>query len=295
MTVLEDRQAVIDGFTVHFKRAPSLPAAQLLHAVAIIESGFGRAWKSAVGRAANNYGAEQYATPEKLGLVEPYPPVSPDGRGFLYTDTRPNADGTSAPYHVYFKIYATPAAGAAGFARVVYEIRGRKTALAAAELGDVLGFSAALFDTVYYQGFGKNREIRIKHHYEAVMNAVTDLSRKLLEPMPGGELPPPATIKRGDEGEAVKTWQRILSLVADGMFGPATLVATLEFQRERGLKPDGIVGPATWAAAEDPPPVVVPTWPSSTAPPEDIAVHLRGVARHDVQRVVAAIHEAVKA
>lgn len=58
------------------------------------------------------------------------------------------------------------------------------------------------------------------------------------------------TIKRGSRGNAVKTLQFYLHLMADGIFGPLTEEAVKEFQKCNGLKVDGIVGPKTWAVLE---------------------------------------------
>lgn len=55
------------------------------------------------------------------------------------------------------------------------------------------------------------------------------------------------TIKRGSRGETVKTLQRVLNLMADGIYGPLTEEAVIAFQRSHGLVADGIVGPKTWA------------------------------------------------
>jgi lysozyme len=62
-------------------------------------------------------------------------------------------------------------------------------------------------------------------------------------------------LKRGSTGPDVVAWQAFLrsegysTIVADGVFGVATEIATRELQRARGLTADGIVGPATMAAA----------------------------------------------
>lgn len=56
------------------------------------------------------------------------------------------------------------------------------------------------------------------------------------------------TIRRGCRGDDVKTLQRALHLVEDGIFGVLTVEAVLEFQRAHGLTADGVVGKATWAA-----------------------------------------------
>ena len=65
------------------------------------------------------------------------------------------------------------------------------------------------------------------------------------------------TIREGDSGDAVKRAQRALRRVpgpvlnVDGVFGPATRTAVVEFQQADGLTADGIVGPVTWAALPD--------------------------------------------
>ncbi len=63
----------------------------------------------------------------------------------------------------------------------------------------------------------------------------------------------PPTLRKGDDGDAVKDLQaqlqlRGIKIVADGDFGPATFAALKQFQASRGLVADGICGPMTWAA-----------------------------------------------
>lgn len=55
-------------------------------------------------------------------------------------------------------------------------------------------------------------------------------------------------IKYGDIGRAVKVWQTIIGVEADGEFGRNTLAATLQFQRASDLEDDGEVGTYTWGA-----------------------------------------------
>lgn len=61
-------------------------------------------------------------------------------------------------------------------------------------------------------------------------------------------------IKMGDKGDIVATLQFLLNIlgyktytgvVPDGIFGPMTYNAVVEYQRSRGLKPDGVVGRLT--------------------------------------------------
>lgn len=55
------------------------------------------------------------------------------------------------------------------------------------------------------------------------------------------------TIQKGSTGRAVRVWQIIVGVKADGEFGDKTVIATKKFQKAHGLKEDGIVGKNTWA------------------------------------------------
>lgn len=54
------------------------------------------------------------------------------------------------------------------------------------------------------------------------------------------------TLKKGSRGEEVKTLQKKLNLIVDGIFGVITEEAVKDFQKANGLTVDGIVGPKTW-------------------------------------------------
>jgi peptidoglycan hydrolase-like protein with peptidoglycan-binding domain len=55
-------------------------------------------------------------------------------------------------------------------------------------------------------------------------------------------------LKRGSMGPDVERVQTILSIKADGIFGPMTEAAVKGFQQINGLVSDGKVGPVTWEA-----------------------------------------------
>lgn len=270
MTTADDHAAIRLGFAATFGRAPSDNEALILHAVARYETGFGRWWKSAAGKASFNLGAIQYKTPKALGLTPPYPEVSPDGLGFLYTDTTPQSDGTSKPYSVYFRRYLDLPAGCAALARTVYIVNGRSRVLLAAGLGDVYGVSAAMHATRYYEGWGSTVEKRIANHHRAMLEALRVITRDLDKfiTQVGNTAHVPSkqpltlhpTLRRGapfSVREHTKALQHALNvhydpdpLVADGKFGPLTESVVRRFQKDKGLTVDGIVGPLTWAALE---------------------------------------------
>jgi putative chitinase len=63
---------------------------------------------------------------------------------------------------------------------------------------------------------------------------------------------PHPVLRRGDQGEAVKALQQRLTKMGyaagcDGMFGPGTEGAVMQFQTAQGMVADGVVGAQTWA------------------------------------------------
>ena len=58
------------------------------------------------------------------------------------------------------------------------------------------------------------------------------------------------TIRQGDKGPEVARVQKLLGIIIDGDFSPATQIAVETFQQENNLTVDGIVGPATLQALE---------------------------------------------
>jgi len=70
----------------------------------------------------------------------------------------------------------------------------------------------------------------------------------------GTTMPINRLLKMGARGEDVRTLQNYLNTLgfsagkADGIFGPATRNAVINFQKSKGLAADGIVGPATLGA-----------------------------------------------
>ena len=68
----------------------------------------------------------------------------------------------------------------------------------------------------------------------------------------GGKITPPVdslpVLRQGSQGQVVRKLQLKLYLTVDGIFGPLTRRAVVDFQHRNGLLPDGIVGRMTWEA-----------------------------------------------
>lgn len=56
-----------------------------------------------------------------------------------------------------------------------------------------------------------------------------------------------AWLRVGSNNERVAYLQKALKIKVDGIFGPQTKRAVLDFQKSKGIAVDGIVGPQTWA------------------------------------------------
>lgn len=129
-----------------------------LAGVACLETSYGDGWKGA-GVGSFNMGAVQCGPSWK-------------GQRFSYSDTHPNKDGTSTPYHVDFRKYATPLDGWIDLVKCVYVNRGRDIVREAAKLESWADVSAGLYKTGYFEGFGKTPADRISNHYRALSNAI---------------------------------------------------------------------------------------------------------------------------
>ncbi len=56
------------------------------------------------------------------------------------------------------------------------------------------------------------------------------------------------TLSAGSNNASVTAIQKLLGIVADGIFGQQTKAAVIAFQTAHGLDADGVVGPQTWAS-----------------------------------------------
>lgn len=137
--------------------------------------------------------------------------------------------------------------------------------------GDVIGMSGAS-GRGKERGYGPHLHLSIRKggahltgkgnlDFEAFMKAENDKQTAAAQPAPSA---PPAeqtvapvapvakksrpVIKQGSKGKNVAYLQSKLGINADGLFGPQTRTAVVNFQSSKGLVADGIVGPKTWNA-----------------------------------------------
>jgi peptidoglycan hydrolase-like protein with peptidoglycan-binding domain len=233
--------AATEGFMMTLNRQPTRVERQPLQGVGWLESQYGAGWRGA-GVGSNNVGAVQAGRP----------PCDPS-RSFLYTDTHPNADGSSTSYSICFKKYPSLVEGFADVAELMY-VR-MYGVLAAAQSGDLHAVSAALHAAGYYEGWGATVAVRVANHYHALRAAVNAAAVELGEKMPDGFDPLARVMKlrfppmRGDD---VRRVQRVVGIDPDGWYGPKTRTAVRNFQLVRpGLGADGVCGLDTWHVVQE--------------------------------------------
>lgn len=172
-------------------------------AVALLESGYGAGWKND-GVGSWNMGAVQAGAP----------PCDP-AKSFMYTDSHPNADGSSTIYQWCYKKYPTPEAGMQDVARILY-------VQMSIDPTSIEAVSTQMYDKHYYEGFGATREVRIANHVKALTGAVKRITTALDEPMP--PLTDADTIPAGAGG----SWVFPAFL---GVFGIGLVVAATRIKR----------------------------------------------------------------
>lgn len=146
------------GFEDLFKRQPTTNELLIMLGVAMLETGYGQTWKGE-GIGSNNVGAIQ----AKL------PPCDPE-KHFMYTDSRPQPDGTQKRYSVCFKKYDSLADGFKDLAKQLYQMR--PAVLAAAGRGDIQEVAQAMYNTTYYGGFGATEAERVDTYADVLQKSV---------------------------------------------------------------------------------------------------------------------------
>jgi hypothetical protein len=157
-THTQARQLARSALVETFGGDPTYGEIAALAAIACLETNYGQGWKG-TGVGSHNMGAIQCGP-------------SWTGQRFGSIDTHPNADGTSTPYRIEFRKYATELDGWLDLVRVVYINRGRKIVRQAACNESWCDVSAALYQTGYFEGYGKTVGDRIHNHLLALEGAL---------------------------------------------------------------------------------------------------------------------------
>ncbi len=104
-------------------------------------------------------------------------------------------------------------------------------------------------DTMHFEYLGGPNDVAkdlewAKAHLASLKGTPAPASKPTPKPSAGRKLGS-RTLKRGNKGADVAVLQRFLGIKDDGIFGAETEVAVKDYQRMRHIKADGIVGPKT--------------------------------------------------
>jgi peptidoglycan hydrolase-like protein with peptidoglycan-binding domain len=91
--------------------------------------------------------------------------------------------------------------------------------------------------------FGKQTKAAVENFQRSKRMEATGIITNVEWAIISQDLP---VIKKGNKGDAVKIWQLILNVNADGIFGNTTYNQTRAFQAAANLTIDGVVGKNTW-------------------------------------------------
>jgi hypothetical protein len=185
VTHREARTLICEGYRKLFGQEPPRSVAQLAQAVALLESNYGKGWRSHVWEQLRaKYGdAELHPTWGAITATKSW-----TGKTFEHRDSRPNADGTNTWYSTSFRVHDTAAEAAEDLVRIVYLVDPpgypprHETVLPAALAGDVYGFSEALYG--YYLGFGRDKAERVAGHHKGMTRCLAVICKALGEDPP---------------------------------------------------------------------------------------------------------------
>lgn len=177
---------VTQAFQRVMGRMPTAAERQIVMAVADLESNYGRGWKAGKGSGSHNWGAVQTR--------------SKTAPSFSHKDS--SAEGS---YMTRFKVYPGDVSGAADVVSHLFK-NSRKQQLpdpkhsqrtlggsisgpnrgelieAAAQQGDTLAFSKAMWYTTYFEGVAPEFTKRIKDHANGIQKRIESIAASLGEP-----------------------------------------------------------------------------------------------------------------
>ncbi len=230
MNATDARATLLAAWRALFGAEPTPAELQTALAIARHETGWG-AYKPFGG--SHNWGAVQCCKPDASGQC---PPGS-----FLAKDSSPTDAGGSVPYAICFKSYPDDEAGARHFLEILAVKR--PAVRRALPTGSAVRVAEAMYDSHYFEGFGKTREARIQGYATAVERNARAVASALGEPLlvtaapPGGTPPPTAGPSPGAlaiAGVAVAVGLVVLTMARARLPPFASLI---QQHPQRGIEP----------------------------------------------------------
>lgn len=184
MNASEARTTLLAAWRAVLGTDPTPAELQTALAIARHETGWGT-YKPF--QSSHNWGAVQCCRPDASGQC---PPGS-----FLAKDSSPSDAGGSVPYAICFKSYPDDEAGARHFLEILAVKR--PTVRRTLGTGSALAVAEAMYDSKYFEGFGKTREARIEGYAKGIERNARAVASALGEPLvvtaaPRGGVPPSA-------------------------------------------------------------------------------------------------------
>jgi hypothetical protein len=177
MNAPEARTTLLAAWRALLGAEPSPAELQTALAIARHETGWGT-YKPFPG--SHNWGAVQCCKPDASGQC---PPGS-----FLAKDSSPTDAGGSVPYAICFRSYADDAAGARHFLEILTVKR--PAVRRALGTGSAVRVAEAMYDSHYFEGFGKTREARIQGYAKGIERNARAVASALGEPLAVTAAPP---------------------------------------------------------------------------------------------------------
>jgi hypothetical protein len=224
------RILINEGYRRVWGVEPLRHAAQLVQCVAVLESNYGQGWGAHVWDDLNAlYGqGPHYPTWGAITAGAEW-----TGKTFSHRDSRPATAAEKAAgkadengnvwYVTNFRVHESAAEAAQDLVRVVTLVEPKgypprhKLVMQAAKKGDPAAFSAALYDTGYYRGFGPDRAARIAGHHKAVLRSLAGICKALGEEPPSLAAAALAVAEQQADEAAAKSWAELRALAVDAV------------------------------------------------------------------------------
>lgn len=216
------RILICEGYRRVWGVEPLRHVAQLVQCVALLEAHYGQGWGKPVWDDLEaRYGAgPHYPTWGAITAGREWA-----GKIFAHRDSRPKPDGTSEWYTTNFRVHETAAEAAQDLVRIVTLVEPRgytarhAVVMKAARAGDPYAFSASLYDTGYYRGFGPDRATRIAGHHKAVTRSLNTICKALGEEPPSLAAAALAVLNEAEAEAEQRSAAEIRALAVGALYG----------------------------------------------------------------------------